>query len=103
MTRTSFHQYLDRVIDNPRKGQLRAVVSMNTLREEGLRERITGELGHLDLVIFDEAHHARNPATQNASLLKDLCEVADCVLLLTATPIQLNSRDLFTLLQAFTN
>jgi len=56
LTRKDFVQYLDRVIDNPRRGQLRAVVSLNTLREEGLRERITGELGHLDLVIFDEAH-----------------------------------------------
>jgi superfamily II DNA or RNA helicase len=100
MTKAGFQQYLDRVIDNPRRGRLRGVVSMNTLREEGLRERITGELGHLDLVIFDEAHHARNPETQTAGLLQDLCEVANCVLLLTATPIHLKSRDLFTLLQA---
>jgi SNF2 family DNA or RNA helicase len=98
-TRESFQQDLDRLADNPRR-RLRAILSITTLRHESLRERITGELGHLDLVIFDEAHHARNPETQNAKLLNDLCEVADCVLLLTATPIQLKSRDLFTLLHA---
>ena len=100
MAKQEFQQYLDRVLENPRKGRLRAVVSINTLRAESLRERLTGELGHLDLVVFDEAHHARNPDTLNAGLLQDLCEIAECVLLLTATPIQLKSRDLFTLLQA---
>jgi SNF2 family DNA or RNA helicase len=101
LTKTGFQEYLDRVADDPRRGKLRAVVSLNTMRDEGLRDRLVGELGHLDVVIFDEAHHARNPETLTAQLLKELCgEVADCVVLLTATPIHLKKRDMFTLLQA---
>jgi superfamily II DNA or RNA helicase len=96
----SFLDYVDRLRQNPRRSRLRGVVSMQTLRSEELRELLTGEIGHLDLVIVDEAHHARNAPTQTSELLRDLCEVADCVLLLTATPVHLGSRDLFTLLQA---
>src|SRR4051812_19079135 len=33
-------------------------------------------------------------------MLRELCEVAGAVLLLTATPLHLGNRDLFTLLQA---
>jgi superfamily II DNA or RNA helicase len=80
--------------------KLRAIISMQSLRSDDARLLLTAELGHLDLVIVDEAHHARNPGTQTSALLRDLCEVADAVLLLTATPVHLGSRDLFTLLSA---
>lgn len=96
----SFQDYLERVQQNPRRGRMRAIISMQSLRSVELRDMLRAELGHIDVVIFDEAHHARNPGTQTSELLRDLCEVGDCVLLLTATPIHLASRDLFTLLQA---
>ena len=96
----TFEEYLERVQQNPRRGRMRAIISMQSLRSVELRDMLRAELGHVDLVIFDEAHHCRNPGTQTSELLRDLCEVGDCVLLLTATPIHLSSRDLFTLLQA---
>lgn len=96
----SFEEYLSRVQQNPRRGRMRAIISMQSLRSVELRDMLRAELGLVDLVIFDEAHHCRNPGTQTSDLLRDLCEVGDCVLLLTATPIHLSSRDLFTLLQA---
>ena len=96
----SFEVYLERLQQNPRRGRMRAIISVQSLRSVELRDMLRAELGHLDLVIFDEAHHARNPGTQTSDLLRDLCEVGDCVVLLTATPIHLTSRDLFTLLQA---
>ena len=51
-----------------------------------------------DLVIVDEAHHIRNPETFLHHGVRYFCDNAQAVLLLTATPVQLGSEDLFTLL-----
>lgn len=51
-----------------------------------------------DLVIVDEAHHLRNPDTYLHQGVRYFCDCAEAVLFLTATPVQLHSRDLYTLL-----
>jgi SNF2 family DNA or RNA helicase len=51
-----------------------------------------------DLVIVDEAHHIRNSDTFLHQGVRYFCENADAVLFLTATPVQLGSDDLYTLL-----
>ena len=51
-----------------------------------------------DLVIVDEAHHIRNANTWLHEGVKFFCDHAEAVIFLTATPIQLGSQDLFTLL-----
>lgn len=51
-----------------------------------------------DLVIVDEAHHIRNPSTYLHQGIKYFCDNADAVVFMTATPVQLGSGDLFTLL-----
>ena len=51
-----------------------------------------------DLVIVDEAHHIRNTNTQRHQAIRFLCDNAEAVVFLTATPIQLGERDLFVLL-----
>lgn len=51
-----------------------------------------------DLVIVDEAHHIRNPETVLKRGVEYLCNHANAVVLLSATPVQLGSNDLFTLL-----
>jgi len=92
--------YIDRFLQNPARSQLRAIVSMQTLRNKDIRDRLLADLGHIDMVIVDEAHHARNPSSQTSKMLQDLCEVGDYAFLLTATPLHLKNRDLFTLLKA---
>ncbi len=52
-----------------------------------------------DLVIVDEAHHVRNTDTFSYRGVRFFCEHAEAVVFLTATPIQLRSKDLFVLLQ----
>lgn len=52
----------------------------------------------IDLVVVDEAHYLRNEGTQTHRLGKLLRPVADGMVLLTATPIQMRSTDLFNLL-----
>jgi superfamily II DNA or RNA helicase len=52
----------------------------------------------IDLVIIDEAHYLRNPASQSAKLGHLLRGVTDNIVLLSATPINLSDDDLFHLL-----
>ena len=51
-----------------------------------------------DLVIVDEAHHLRNSDTFLHQGVRYFCDNARAVILMTATPVQLGSDDLFTLL-----
>ena len=60
-------------------------------------DRKEGEL-LFDCVIVDEAHYLRNPETQVYELGQLVREVAEHLLLLSATPIHLRSDDLFHLL-----
>lgn len=53
---------------------------------------------HFDLVIVDEAHRIRNPETMTHKGVRFFCEHAEAVVFLTATPVQLESDDLFVLL-----
>ena len=51
-----------------------------------------------DLLIVDEAHHIRNSETFLHQGVRLLCDNAEAVIFLTATPVQLGSNDLYTLL-----
>lgn len=51
-----------------------------------------------DLLIVDEAHNARNADTNLHQGLRLLADNAEAVVLLTATPVQLGTGDLFSLL-----
>ena len=50
------------------------------------------------LVIFDEAHHLRNPDTNSHEAARFLCEVSEAALFLSATPVHLGSENLYSLL-----
>jgi superfamily II DNA or RNA helicase len=56
--------------------------------------------GNFDLLIVDEAHHARNPATQRYEMLSRLVSRSK-VILLSATPVHNRRRDLEALLALF--
>ena len=51
-----------------------------------------------DLVIVDEAHHARNPNTYTHNAVQFFCDNAEAVVFLSATPLMLGRDDLFVLL-----
>ncbi|MCW5657116.1 MAG: DEAD/DEAH box helicase [Burkholderiaceae bacterium] len=57
-----------------------------------------GQEALLHLVIVDEAHYLRNAETQTHRFAALLRPVADGLVLLSATPIQMRSTDLFNLL-----
>lgn len=98
--RREIDAWLDKHREDPRPRALHAIVSLQSMRPEDLRERFLAESPGLDLVIVDEAHHARNAGTLTSQLIQGLGGITDAMLLLTATPIQLGNQDLFTLLHA---
>ncbi len=81
------------------------ICSLQMARMERYR-KILSSL-YWDIVIFDEAHHLRRYITSTGKynetlgylLARKLSEKTRSMLLLTATPIQLHSFDLFSLLQ----
>ncbi len=52
-----------------------------------------------DLVVFDEAHHLRNPETAQHKTARQIVDLADYKLMLSATPINLRSEDLRSILR----
>lgn len=52
-----------------------------------------------DLAIFDEAHHMRNPAATTFRLGSAIANATNALLLVSATPVNNTSTDLFTLLR----
>jgi superfamily II DNA or RNA helicase len=63
-----------------------------------LNEKAGGE-PLFDMVVFDEAHHLRNPETAQHKTARQLAELADYKLMLSATPINLKSEDLRSILR----
>jgi superfamily II DNA or RNA helicase len=59
----------------------------------------TDEWGIFDLVIIDEAHYLRNPTTANHRIGRLVRDASRYLLLLTATPIQINNTNLYQLLR----
>ena len=81
-------------------------VLLHGSRADGSSRKKKGRMGlvdldpppRFDLVIVDEAHHARNPSTYTHEAVRFFCDNAEAVVFLTATPIQLGNDDLFVLL-----
>ena len=67
-----------------------------TRRGKGLAQLETPP--RFDLLIVDEAHHARNADTNLHQGLRILADNAEAVVFVTATPVQLGDDDLFSLL-----
>lgn len=103
------------IIDTDRDGvwpekHIKTVIPYSLLTKEILygksgtgRRRSSGLLNldtppHFDLVIVDEAHHIRNRNTNAYIGVEYFCRNADAVVLLTATPIQTDDENLYTLL-----
>ena len=75
------------------------VASLEGLRSTKFEETLVETGVHFDLVIVDEGHHLRNPATRSFELGEALSDQSDHILLLSATPIQTGLSDLQGLLR----
>ncbi|MGB5961851.1 MAG: SNF2-related protein [Coleofasciculaceae cyanobacterium] len=72
------------------RAELARLLYQNTSREE---------FSIFDLVIIDEAHYLRNPETASNQLGQLLRDASRYMVLLTATPIQISSNNLFQVLK----
>tara|TARA_R110002124_G_scaffold8655_6_gene45785 strand:- start:3265 stop:6288 length:3024 start_codon:yes stop_codon:yes gene_type:complete len=70
--------------------QIARILDSNTASEE---------FALFDQVIIDEAHYLRNPSTANNRLARLLRDASRHLVLLTATPIQIGSENLYQLLR----
>jgi ATP-dependent helicase HepA len=81
--------------------QANVITSMQYARLDGQRQHIAE--ADWDLVIVDEAHHARRRQTEGSNLAYDLLEeLRDRIgglLLLTATPMQLERYELYSMVE----
>jgi len=77
---------------------LRAIVSLQSIRNQSFIDQVSSGNCPLNLLIVDEAHHCRNAVTLQAQAVSALIDQADAVVFLSATPIQTSESNLFTLL-----
>src|SRR5258705_80555 len=78
---------------------LHGIVSLEALRTaDAVLEQLTELAPRLDLVIVDEAHGLRNRGTKSHTVGTLLADWADYLILLSATPLNLGSDDLFHLI-----
>jgi len=81
-------------------GVVAELVSFESLSRARARNHTRENGERFEIVVIDEAHHARNPATNRYFALSTLVRGAR-VLLLTATPIHNRRQDLVALLSLF--
>jgi superfamily II DNA or RNA helicase len=99
LTSTSqLHSLLERYRRQGESMRFHAIASTEMLRGDSALEGLRATNPIFDLVIVDEAHHMRNRGTASYELGEFLSEVADYMLFLTATPLNLGQPDLFNLL-----
>lgn len=79
---------------------LRGIITYDQLVSTKLRSYLdrAAALPSLDAVIIDEAHHLKNPNTHRHRVIAKLVKNAKALVMLTATPIQLMTQDLYNLL-----
>ena len=78
------------VVNSSPRSQLAQLLAVNPAQTEHAL---------IDLAIIDESHYLRNPATASNQLGRLLRDAAQNMLLLTATPIQLGSENLYQMLR----
>ncbi len=98
LKRTDFDRFLDRYAEYGEAEKIKGIISLQTLRSSRMIRNLREINPHFDVVIVDEAHYMRNPETLSSELGEVLSELADAMLFLSATPLQLGTSDLFNLL-----
>lgn len=97
--RDGLDDLLDRFETDRFPRRYHAVCSLQRLRVWENLERLADLSPHFDLIVVDEAHALRNTATKSFALGSQLSDWSDMLLLLSATPLNLGTDDLFNLLQ----
>ncbi len=78
----------------------KCIIGLELLRREQNITRLEHmeDLASFDMLIVDEAHHVINQNSKSHQIVEYFCESCDVAVFLSATPLQLGSQDLFSLL-----
>jgi SNF2 family DNA or RNA helicase len=101
-SKAQIDELLDKYERQGESSRFKAIGGLESLRGRGVLERLREVAPTFDLVIVDEAHHMRNTGRLSYELGEFLSEAADCLVFLTATPLNLGTRDLFNLINLLT-
>ena len=97
--RREFLDFADLYHERGDASAITAVSTFGQLRHDDVLEALSERPPSFDLVIVDEAHAMRNPSTKTHHLGELLAANSFGLLLLTATPVNLGSNDLWNLLR----
>ena len=98
LDRAGFKELVHKVQSGDGDTPVSAVMSLEMLRNSPDLEALTKAQPRFDLVIVDEAHYLRNPGTRSHTLGQLLGDWAEALVFLSATPLNLGSDDLFSLM-----
>jgi len=78
----------------------KCIVSLELIRREDIIERLYSieDPAVFDVLVVDEAHHVINPNGNSHAVTEYFCDNSETAVFLSATPLQLGSGDLFSLL-----
>lgn len=99
LDRPALTDMLERLETDRLPARFHAISSLERLRVWDGLERLAELSPRFDLVIVDEAHALRNAGTRSYALGALLSEMADALIFLSATPLNLGNDDLYNLLQ----
>ena len=77
----------------------KCIINLEMIRNEKYLDMFESLNGlYFDMLILDEAHHVINPNSKSHKILEYFCNNSDIAVFLSATPLQLGSYDLYSLL-----
>lgn len=81
-----------------KNSSFKAIMSYESLRKEEIPNLIREKGVPIDVLVCDEAHHLRNDSNLQHKSVRAIAKDNRCMLMLTATPINLSNQDLRVLL-----
>lgn len=100
VTRKDLLEFLSDYEKSPEGASIKGIITYDQLASRTFKSHLDNksQVPAFDMIIIDEAHHLKNEETIRHSVVKKLTRNSNALILLTATPIQLRTRDLFNLL-----
>ena len=100
VTRRDLLGFLGDYEQSPEGASIKGIITYDQLASSRFKAQLENlsPIPTFDMIIIDEAHHLKNEETIRHSVVKRLTRNSSALILLTATPIQLATKDLFNLL-----
>lgn len=99
LTNEALQEMLLKLEEDRLPSRFHGVVSLERMRVWAGLERLVEIAPRFDLVVVDEAHSFRNSVTKSHELGEVLSDLADTLIFLSATPLNLGNDDLYTLME----